>query len=198
MIGQGVKMEEHRERFYHFQEERIRRRLEEILLLPSSEKMKALIRFHSENKYLFFCYDQKIKDQLGKMLANHSKEKSDPIARRYRATVCELFLQMPSIANEINSLMHMFGYFKKDLTEEDKRSFLELIDDYREHRIDGTRIRELLRDYAIRYGKVYLSSQTILEPFPWGCAEIPEEEYEGKEDVHPALLKTKARKSNEE
>lgn len=182
-------MEECREKFYHFQEERTRQKLDEILLLPSSKKMNALIRFHSENKYLFFCYDQKIKDRLGKILANHSKEQPDPIATRYRDMVCELFLRPPSIANEINSLMHMFGYFKKDLTKDQKKSFLELIDSYREHRIDGKMLREVLRDYAIRYDKIYLSNQTILEPFSRECAEITEDEYEREEECSHCAVK---------
>lgn len=151
--------------FYDRQKEQAEQKLRSILAEEPRARMKALIRFHSENKYLYFCYDVLQKDRLGQILANHEKKSADAVASEYESTMRQLFSKPPSEKNTVNALLHIFGYFKNDLNQEQKKIFLQEMEDYRKNKIDGTVLRDRLRTYAQHYEKTYLLSQTILEPF---------------------------------
>ncbi len=65
-----------------------------------------------------------------------------------------------------NCLHHIMGYFKNDLTTDEKHELLELIDDYHRGIIPLIVPIVLLKHYVRKYEKVYLKQQYYLNPHP--------------------------------
>ncbi len=65
-----------------------------------------------------------------------------------------------------NVLMHMMGYFKKELTSDEKQELLEIIRLYREAYLPLIAPITLMNHYVRKYEQPYLSKQTYLRPHP--------------------------------
>jgi uncharacterized protein YbgA (DUF1722 family) len=72
----------------------------------------------------------------------------------------------PSAAKHTNVLHHIMGYFKKDLSADEKQELLDIIDEYRGGVIPLIVPVTLLNHYVRRYKEPYLKEQTYLNPHP--------------------------------
>lgn len=127
---------------------------------------KALIDFHSNYKYILMAYSQSGLKKLGRIVANQKDDGIVITMDKYVKQFSKTLNAPAKKSNVINALMHMFGYFKKELTANEKKLFLESIELYQEMRIPLLSLTTLLRSWVIRYEKVYLAEQTIFLPFP--------------------------------
>jgi uncharacterized protein YbgA (DUF1722 family) len=66
----------------------------------------------------------------------------------------------------MNVLMHVLGYFSKNLSGNEKRFFIETLDLYRDGRIPFTSTARLLNAWAVRFQNEYLLGQTFFDPYP--------------------------------
>ena len=62
--------------------------------------------------------------------------------------------------------MHMMGFFKKDLSPEEKRELLEVVNHYKQGLIPLIVPVTLLLHYVRKYNQPYLKNQWYLEPHP--------------------------------
>ena len=62
--------------------------------------------------------------------------------------------------------MHIFGYFKNELSSEEKVYFLELLDKYREGIIPISGVNMVLKSWSLRIKNEYLINQSYFQPFP--------------------------------
>jgi uncharacterized protein YbgA (DUF1722 family) len=60
----------------------------------------------------------------------------------------------------------MMGYFKKDLSSDEKQELLEVIDEYREGYVPLVVPITLMNHYVRKYDQSYLKQQTYLQPHP--------------------------------
>ncbi|MCX7679526.1 MAG: DUF523 and DUF1722 domain-containing protein [Spirochaetes bacterium] len=125
-----------------------------------------LIEFHQNYKYLLMTYNQHKLRQLGKIVASYQKGEIDSVIREYTAAFYSAFKKKPSPKNHINTILHIFGYFSKSLTADEKNHFLHLIEQYQESKIRRKVLIDLLRNWAHRFGNSYLLSQKYLNPYP--------------------------------
>jgi uncharacterized protein YbgA (DUF1722 family) len=65
-----------------------------------------------------------------------------------------------------NVLQHILGYFKKNLSAEEKRELLEIVQHYREGLIPLIVPLTLGNHYVRKYDQPYLKTQTYLNPHP--------------------------------
>lgn len=130
--------------------------------------LKALMLFHSQQKYLYFCYNQSIKDRLGQIVANHEKDSLDTVFQSYQEKLIELLASTPSVKNRTNAFQHVFGYLSKEMGTEERTQLLHQIDDYRQGREKGsqTLVTQKLREEVIRVNQTFLLPQSIFEPYP--------------------------------
>lgn len=56
----------------------------------------------------------------------------------------------------INTIYHVWGYFKKLASEEEKNQIFTLIDNYKNDQCNEKEIKILLHDYAVKYNVTYL------------------------------------------
>ena len=72
----------------------------------------------------------------------------------------------PTTAKHANVLHHVMGYFKKNLSIDEKQELLEVIDEYRRGLIPLIAPVTLLNHYVRKYNQSYLKEQTYLGRLP--------------------------------
>ncbi len=135
-------------------------------LLSNKPDIQNLIQFHQNYKYILMTYNQKKLSQLGRIVAGYKKGHIDTLIKEYMDVFFTAFKKKPSQKQHVNTLLHIFGYFSEKLNANEKRHFLHLIDQYKEDKIRRNVLIELLRNWAHRFGDVYLLSQKYLNPHP--------------------------------
>lgn len=128
--------------------------------------MKDLVEFHSINKYLFMACSPKYSKDLGKIVANHDKLNYSDVIDTYEKTLRSLLNKPLDRGRNINVLFHLFGYFKKLLSAEEKAYFLDKMELYNDKKIPYSNLLAILRAWVVRFDEPYLKNQTIFEPFP--------------------------------
>ena len=129
-------------------------------------KMKDIVGFHADNKYLLIAYNQEESRKLGNIVANHKKLEFEEVAKEYKEGLGQIFKNPPKYTNYINSLMHIFGYFSDQLSKEEKEFILGSFDKYRADKVHLSVPVNLLKTYVLRFKDKNLINQTIWEPFP--------------------------------
>jgi uncharacterized protein YbgA (DUF1722 family) len=66
----------------------------------------------------------------------------------------------------MNVLQHIMGYFKQQLTADEKQELLEVLDQYRREYVPLIVPITLLNHYVRKYGQPYLNQQVYLNPHP--------------------------------
>jgi uncharacterized protein YbgA (DUF1722 family) len=66
----------------------------------------------------------------------------------------------------VNVLMHMMGYFKEELSLDEKKELLEVIENYRQEYIPLIVPITLINHYVRKYNQPYLKQQVYLNPHP--------------------------------
>lgn len=128
--------------------------------------MRNLIDFHSDYKYLLMSYSPGYLKKMGPIVANRHKDPFQKILQNYKTLLYKALCVQPKIGRNINMLLHLFGYFSKDLTADEKAYFLDILEDYHEKRIPYSVPLNLIHAWVIRFDEPYLKRQRIFEPFP--------------------------------
>lgn len=68
-------------------------------------------------------------------------------------SICKL---EPVKSQSINTLQHIWGYFKKNASKEDKNVFLMYLEKYVNDEIELYKVKTVLKEYAIKYESSYL------------------------------------------
>ncbi len=71
-----------------------------------------------------------------------------------------------TVKKNINVLQHMMGYFKKQLSADEKHELLETFDQYRGGYIPLIVPLTLISHYVRKYDQPYLKQQVYLNPHP--------------------------------
>lgn len=140
--------------------------------MKKENSMKALIKFHANNKYLLMAYNQTKLRELGKIVGNNDKKPLSQVLEAYKECLGLALAMLPRKSNYINSFMHMFGYFSTNLAPKEKEFILDLLDKYKRDKIHLTVLTNLLKTYAIKYDQTYLLDQTIWLTYPEDLLDI--------------------------
>lgn len=130
------------------------------------QKMKGLIDFHSNNKYLLMAYHQKYQKELGKIVANHEKKPIQVVINEYLSMLKKALEKPLRRGTNINMLMHLLGYFKKVLSQEEKAYFLDVLEQYSDKKVPFSVPISLVYAWVIRFDEPYLKNQRIFCPYP--------------------------------
>jgi len=131
-----------------------------------SKRIYDLIQFHSRNKYLIMTFGQKYVKLMGRIVSNQEKKPIDEVLDDYWTMMGEVMQQTPRSTSIVNVMMHLFGYFSKDLSKKEKDTFLNKLESYRKRTASLTSLREMLKMWAIRFDESYVEEQTAFQPFP--------------------------------
>ncbi len=128
--------------------------------------LSLLLQFHRTHKLLFMSYNQTGARRLGNITANREGLPNQRIFLRYFDEMKLILNKAPRFTAMINALMHAFGGFSSRLSAEEKKYFLQTIEEYRDERIPVSTVTHLLLSWAIRFETGYLLDQYLFKPFP--------------------------------
>ena len=130
------------------------------------KSMKDLYDFQGKNKYLFMTYNQVKMRQLGKVAANFDNHSFEYVKEKYLELLYKMFYKRPRFLSNINTQMHIFGYFKNSLSSDEKIYFLDLLEKYRSELIPISSVNSVLKAWSIGIKNKYLMNQRYFQPFP--------------------------------
>jgi uncharacterized protein YbgA (DUF1722 family)/uncharacterized protein YbbK (DUF523 family) len=134
--------------------------------IVDNKSIGDLVTFHSHNKYLLMAYHQKNQNILGRIVANHDKKPVGDVIEDYYKFL-KLTLEKPlRRGSNINMLMHLLGYFKNNLSKEEKAYFLDMLEQYSQKKIPFSVPISIIYSWVVRFNEPYLSQQTIFVPYP--------------------------------
>jgi uncharacterized protein YbgA (DUF1722 family) len=111
-------------------------------------------------------HSQKHARILGKVVAEAKSIPAEQLYSQYQMLFTEALRLKTTIKKNINVLQHMMGYFKKQLSADEKRELLESIEQYRNEYIPLIVPLTLLKHYIRKYDQPYLQDQLYLNPHP--------------------------------
>jgi uncharacterized protein YbgA (DUF1722 family)/uncharacterized protein YbbK (DUF523 family) len=135
-------------------------------LLDAKRSRGKLVAFHTQHKLLILSHSQKHSRILGKVVAEAKSISPKQLYPQYQALFMEALRLKTTIKKNINVLEHMMGYFKKQLSADEKRELLETFNQYREGYIPLIVPLTLIKHYVRKYDQPYLKQQVYLNPHP--------------------------------
>jgi uncharacterized protein YbgA (DUF1722 family)/uncharacterized protein YbbK (DUF523 family) len=134
--------------------------------VEASGQMKELVRYHAEHKLLLMATNQAKLRAMGPIVANHKKRPFVEVVAAYRAELEQALAKPGRRPSQINVLMHVLGYFSKQLNAREKAHFLDELERYRNGRTILGAVLTVVRSWIARFEQPYLASQVYLQPFP--------------------------------
>lgn len=134
--------------------------------LSTNPSYKDLVEFHTNYKYLIFAKSEVSYKALGKIVANHEKKEIKEIFDIYTVEFLKAISEKSTIKKTYNVLLHIIGYFKKNITKDEKEHLLTACNEYKNEIIPLIAVTKLINLYVKRLDQQYLKSQKFLNPYP--------------------------------
>jgi uncharacterized protein YbgA (DUF1722 family)/uncharacterized protein YbbK (DUF523 family) len=135
-------------------------------------KMARLVGFHATQKLLLMAYSEKEMRILGRIAANVERKPLAGVLDDYEIHFRKALVEPPKFSASRNALMHALGHFSRVLTAREKRHFLDVLEQFRDHKAPLSSPLSILRSWVIRFETSYLREQTLFEPFPAALVEL--------------------------
>ncbi len=134
--------------------------------LSAKNFKKSLIDFHTRHKLLILAHSTKHYQMMGKLVAAQKDFSAKDIQKQYQDLLLEALKIKGTPAKQVNVLQHMMGYFKEQLSTDEKQEMLELIKSYRDGYMPLIVPVTLICHYVRKYDEPYLKEQLYLNPHP--------------------------------
>ena len=135
-------------------------------VLAKKESRGTLVDFHTQQKLLILSHSSKHYQIMGKLVAQAKEIPLKDLFQQYQTILMEALLLKTTPKKNGNVLMHMMGYFKEQLSSDEKQELLEVIDHYRQEYIPLIVPMTLINHYVQKYDQPYLKQQVYLNPHP--------------------------------
>lgn len=134
--------------------------------LAGNPDIGGLVDFHTRHKLLVMSHSTQLYREMGALVA-HGREIAFPeLLERYEELFMTALELHATVKKQTNVLMHVMGYFKKNLSAEEKQELLGVIGDYHDGLVPLVVPITLLRHYVAKYRQDYLEKQVYLAPHP--------------------------------
>ncbi len=134
--------------------------------LAVSPTVGRLVVFHSAHKLLMMAHSPQLYREMGGLVAHAAELKLCNVLCRYEELFMKALALHATVKKNTNVLQHIMGYFKQQLTTEEKAELLEIIVQYHDGLLPLVVPVTLLRHYINKYNQQYLKEQVYLAPHP--------------------------------
>jgi len=131
-----------------------------------SGKIKEIVDFHTRHKYTFMAHSPEKLKSMGKLIARAGEMGFQNLAAAYRPELLQLLKMKKTRKKNFNVLLHIMGYFKKNLNDEEKKELLRESENYYKGIVPVIVPLTLIRHYTMKYDEPYLKNQHYLNPHP--------------------------------
>ena len=126
----------------------------------------ALVDFHARHKLLLLSHSTKLYQAMGKLVASQKSLSMQDLFLQYETLLMEAVKLKTTPKKNVNVLQHMMGYFKEQLSADEKKELLEIIDHYQRGFLPLIVPLTLIGHYVRKYDQPYLREQIYLNPHP--------------------------------
>jgi uncharacterized protein YbgA (DUF1722 family) len=134
--------------------------------LSKEKSMGNLVDFHTRHKLLIMSHSPNHSQMMGKLVAQGKALPVKDLFNQYDTLLMDALRLKTTLKKNINVLQHIMGYFKKQLSQDEKQELLEIIDRYRKEYVPLIVPVTLLNHYVRKYEQPYLAQQVYLNPHP--------------------------------
>ena len=134
--------------------------------IDQNRSLSGLVDFHTRQKLLLLSHSPTHYRTMGKLVAGGKKLSPGELFSRYETYLLEALKLRTTLKKNINVLQHILGYFKKQLSSDEKQEVLEIIEQYRIGNVPLIVPITLLNHFVRKYQEPYLMKQTYLKPHP--------------------------------
>ncbi len=135
-------------------------------LIEGKKTVGGLVRFHTEHKYLIMSHSDTGLRELGKLVAAAKNFPINEVYDKYLELLSKYLKLSATRKKNTNVLQHIMGYFKNDLTTDEKAELNEVITKYHDGLVPQIVPITLLNHYVRKYKPEYLADQLYLNPHP--------------------------------
>lgn len=132
----------------------------------NNPSLHHLVDFHSRYKYLVMAHDYSSYKKLGQLVANDGSRTLQEMLLEYESMLMTTLKKVASPKSHINTLYHIAGYLKKNLSVSAKQEIIKVIEQYREEQVSLVTPIVLLNHYFNQYPNEYIQQQAYLNPHP--------------------------------
>lgn len=140
------------------------RRWRELQAQPKTRG--RLVDFHTKHKLTILSHSPKHHQTMGKLVAEAMGKPIKEVYDTYQELLMGALKLKTTVKKNTNVLHHMMGYFKKQLSADEKQELLEIIDRYRQEYVPLIVPITLMNHYVRKYDQPYLKEQYYLNPHP--------------------------------
>jgi uncharacterized protein YbgA (DUF1722 family)/uncharacterized protein YbbK (DUF523 family) len=126
----------------------------------------GLVAFHTRHKLQIMAHSPEHYRQMGRLVARARELPRPEVLTSYLALALAALKLKATISKNANVLYHLLGYFKKQLSGDEKQELLEIIDAYRRGEVPLMVPVTLINHYVRKYREPYLQGQFYLQPHP--------------------------------
>ena len=134
--------------------------------LAKKANVGGLVEFHTSNKLFILAHSPKHAGLMGKLVAAGKSLPIKDIFSQYEKILMEALALKTTVKKNMNVLQHMMGYFKNQLTADEKQELLQVFDQYYRGFVPLVVPITLMNHYVRKYDQPYLKQQTFLNPHP--------------------------------
>jgi uncharacterized protein YbgA (DUF1722 family)/uncharacterized protein YbbK (DUF523 family) len=125
-----------------------------------------LVDFHTRHKLLLLSHSPLHYREVGRLVARASELPLPDLYARYQTLLLLALGRKTTVKKNVNVLQHLLGFFKQQLSPDEKQELLEVIENYRQEYVPLIVPVTLINHYVRKYDQAYLKSQYYLNPHP--------------------------------
>jgi len=126
----------------------------------------SLVDFHTRHKLLIMSHSPELYRKMGNLVAHAKELETSDLYLQYQSLLSMAMRLKTTRKKQVNVLEHILGYFKRQLSSDEKKEILSLIDQYKKEFLPLIVPITLLNHYVRKYDQSYLKQQIYLEPHP--------------------------------
>lgn len=128
--------------------------------VKKSNKIKDLVSFQAMNKHMIMAHNQNELKIMGNIVASHKKIKFSEILEEYEKHLKIALEVEPTAKTHSNVILHIFGFFSKNFSQQEKETFFELLTNFKDKKIPIGEVLREINPTIYRFNNTYLASQT--------------------------------------
>ncbi|MGA2957986.1 MAG: DUF523 and DUF1722 domain-containing protein [Thermodesulfobacteriota bacterium] len=134
--------------------------------LLQKQNLGNLINFHTRHKLLILSHSPEHYRTMGRVVAQGKDIPLKPLYDTFQTLLMEALQRKTTAKKNANVLQHMVGYFKEQISVDEKQELLEIIDQFRRGYFPLIVPITLTNHYVRKYNQPYLKEQEYLNPHP--------------------------------
>jgi len=134
--------------------------------MARGRSIKNLVDFHTRHKLLMLSHSPAHAKRMGKLVAEGKQMPIGEAYTQYEGLLIEALRLKTTVKKNMNVLDHILGYFKHQLSSDEKQEVLEIFDRYRREFVPLIVPVTLLNHYVRKFDQQYLKQQVYLNPHP--------------------------------